>query len=52
MLQFFLQLLQILKLKKIDKIGLAFSFQKIKKLPVNNFDKKLDGIITEKKIIL
>ncbi len=43
---------KILKLKKIDKIGLAFSFQKIKKLPVNNFDKKLDGIITEKKIIL
>ena len=41
---------KILKLKKIDKIGLAFSFQKIKKLPVNKFDKKLDRIITEKKI--
>ena len=39
-----------LKLKKIVKIGLAFSFQKIKKLPVNKFDKKLDRIITEKKI--
>jgi len=39
-----------LKLKNIYKIGLAFSFQKIKKLPVNNFDKKLDRIITEKKI--
>ena len=37
-------------LKKIVKIGLAFSFQKIKKLPVNKFDKKLDRIITEKKI--
>ena len=37
-------------LKKIVKIGLAFSFQKIKKLPINNFDKKLDGIITESKI--
>ena len=39
-----------LKLNKIHKIGLAFSFQKIKKLPVNKFDKKLDRIITEKKI--
>ena len=37
------------KFKKIIKIGLAFSFQKIKKLPVNKFDKKLDRIITEKK---
>ena len=36
------------KLKKIVKIGLAFSFQKIKKLPINKFDKKLDRIITEK----
>ncbi len=35
--------------KSIVKIGLAFSFQKIKKLPVNKFDKKLDIIITEKK---
>ena len=39
-----------LKLKKIVKIGLAFSFQKIKKIPVNKFDKKLDRIITEKKV--
>ena len=39
-----------LKLKKIHKIGLAFSFQKIKKLPINKFDKKLDKIITEKRI--
>ena len=37
-------------LKKIVKIGLAFSFQKIKKLPVNKYDKKLDLIITEKNI--
>ena len=36
------------KLKKMIKIGLAFSFQKIKKLPINKFDKKLDKIITEK----
>ncbi len=38
------------KKKKIIKIGLAFSFQKIKKLPVNKFDKKIDRVITEKKI--
>tara|TARA_Y100001970_G_C14126721_1_gene799361 strand:+ start:500 stop:1036 length:537 start_codon:yes stop_codon:yes gene_type:complete len=38
------------KLKKIIKIGLAFSFQKIKNLPVNKYDKKLDRIVTEKKI--
>ena len=37
--------------KNIVKIGLAFSFQKIKKLPVNKFDQKLDGIITEKSLI-
>ena len=36
-------------LKKIVKIGLAFSFQKIKKLPINKFDIKLDRVITEKK---
>ncbi len=36
---------------KIIKIGVGFSFQKIKKLPINKYDKKLDYIITEKKII-
>ncbi len=36
--------------KKIIKVGLAFSFQKIKKIPINKFDKKLNKIITEKKI--
>ena len=36
---------------KIIKIGMGFSFQKIKKLPINKYDKKLDYIITEKKII-
>lgn len=35
------------KNKKIIKIGLGFSFQKIDKLPVNKYDKKLDYIITE-----
>ena len=35
--------------KKIITIGLAYSFQKVKKVPVNNYDIKLDFIITEKK---
>ena len=37
--------------KKIIKIGVGFSFQKIKNLPTNKYDKKLDCILTEKKII-
>ena len=37
--------------KKIIKIGLGFSFQKIDKLPINQYDKKLDYIITEKNFI-
>ena len=39
------------KIKKVVKVGLAFSFQKLKKIPVNKHDKKLDIIITEKDII-
>ena len=42
---------KITKFKKILKIGLGFSYQKLKKIPINNYDKKLDLIITEKKII-
>ena len=45
-------------LKKISKIkkntislGIAYSFQKCKKIPVNNHDFKLDYIFTEKGII-
>ena len=38
------------KFKKFTTIGLSFSFQEIKKLPINKFDKKLDFIITENKI--
>ena len=34
----------------IIKLGLAFSFQKIKKIPVEKFDKKLDYILTEKEM--
>jgi 5-formyltetrahydrofolate cyclo-ligase len=37
--------------KKIIKIGLAFSYQKTKKIPINKFDKKLDFIINEKEIL-
>ncbi len=36
--------------KKIIKIGLGFSFQKIDKLPTSQHDKKLDYVITEKNI--
>ena len=34
--------------KKIITIGLAFSFQKIYKIPINETDEKLDFILTEK----
>ena len=36
---------------KLFKIGIGFSFQKVKLLPINEYDKKLDCVITEKKII-
>ena len=42
---------KIEKHKKIIKIGLAFSYQKLKKIPINFHDKKLDFIITEKGIL-
>jgi 5-formyltetrahydrofolate cyclo-ligase len=42
---------KIEKHKKIIKIGLAFSHQKTKKIPINKFDKKLDFIINEKEIL-
>ena len=41
---------KVSKIKKILKIGLAFSFQQLDRIPVNKFDKKLDIIITEKDI--
>ena len=40
---------KIKKKKKILTIGLAYSFQKVKKIPINNYDIKLDYIVTEKK---
>jgi len=42
---------KIEKIKKIIKIGLAFSYQKIISVPINQYDKKLDFIITEKEIL-
>ena len=39
------------KKKKIIKIGLAFSFQKLNKVPINSHDQRLDLIITDKEII-
>ncbi len=36
------------KKKKILKIGLAFSLQKLEKIPTTKHDKKLDYVITEK----
>ena len=42
---------KIENVKKVVKIGLAFSFQKISSIPINQYDKKLDFIITEKEIL-
>ena len=37
--------------KNILTIGLAYSFQKVKEIPVNKYDFKLDYIVTNKGII-
>ena len=43
---------KIIKIKKnAISLGIAYSFQKCKKIPVNNHDFKLDYIFTEKGII-
>ena len=42
---------KIEKTKKVLKIGLGFSYQELNKIPINSYDKRLDLIITEKKII-
>ena len=39
---------KIRKRKKVLTIGFAYSFQKVKKIPTNNYDIKLDFIITNK----
>ncbi|MDA7596857.1 5-formyltetrahydrofolate cyclo-ligase [Candidatus Pelagibacter sp.] len=43
---------KIEKIKKVIKIGLAFSCQKLKKVPINQYDERLDFIITEKEILI
>ena len=40
---------KIKKNKKILTIGLAYSYQEVKKIPINENDIKLDFIVTEKK---
>jgi 5-formyltetrahydrofolate cyclo-ligase len=42
---------KIEKVNKVIKIGLAFSFQKISSIPINQYDKRLDFIVTEKEIL-
>jgi len=42
---------ELSKKKNIIKIGLAFSIQKIDKVPINVYDQKLDYIVTNKYII-
>ena len=42
---------KISKKKKIIKIGLALSVQKINKVPINIYDQKLDYIVTNKYIM-
>ena len=42
---------KIEKIKKVIKIGLAFSYQKLKRVPISLHDKRLDFIITEKEIL-
>ena len=39
---------KISQIKKCTTIGLAFSHQKVHKINVENFDRKLDLILTEK----
>ena len=42
---------KIEKIKKVTKIGLAFSFQRISSIPIDQYDKKLNFIVTEKEIL-
>ena len=41
---------KIKKIKKIITVGIAFSFQEVRNLPKNNYDKKLDFILIENNI--
>ena len=42
---------KIRKRKKVLTIGFAYSFQKVKKIPANKYDMKLDFIVTDKNFI-
>ena len=42
---------RVLKFKKILTIGLAFSFQELKKVPKDKYDQKLDLILTNNGLI-
>ena len=42
---------RFVKNKKIIKVGIGFSFQKFKNLPIDKYDQKLDYIITERDFI-
>ena len=42
---------RIKRKKKPFLIGLGYSFQRVKSIPFNRYDKKLDFVVTEKKII-
>ena len=37
--------------KKPLLVGLAYSFQRVRSIPLNRYDKKLDFVVTERKII-
>ena len=42
---------KILNIKRVITVGFAFSFQEILKIPTNEFDQKLDIILTNKGIV-
>ena len=42
---------KIQKKNKLFTVGLAYSFQKINKVPINKYDKKLNLILTEKDVL-
>ena len=43
---------QYTNLRKIFKVGIAFDNQIMDNVPVNEFDQKLDAIVTPSRIIL
>jgi 5-formyltetrahydrofolate cyclo-ligase len=38
--------------RRVDKIALAYQFQVLNEVPMNELDVTIDGIITEEEIIL